>query len=74
MMKTKASPKEAAAKTGIYYSYAGPYLTAVSKYSLQKTMNIIAYLKDYDYKSKSNLGGNASDGDILIELIGKILA
>ena len=74
MMNTKASPKEAAAKTGIYYSYADPYLTAVSKYSLQKTMNIIAYLKDYDYKSKSNLGGNASDGDILIELIGKILA
>lgn len=74
MMKNKTNAKEAAARTGIYYSYATPYLTAVSKYDLQKVMRIISCLKDYDYKSKSNLGGNASDGDILVELIGKILA
>lgn len=74
MQKTNASPKNAAAKAGIYYSYATPYLTAISKYNLKKVMQIISYLKEYDYKSKSNLSGNASDGELLGELVGKILA
>lgn len=63
----------AATKAGLYYRYARPYLTAAANYSLMKTMQVISYLREYDYKSKSNERGNASDGELLLELISKIL-
>ena len=37
-------------------------------------MRVISVLKDYDQRSKSNTRGEASDGDLLKELIAKILA
>jgi hypothetical protein len=37
-------------------------------------MRIIALLKDYDQRSKSNTRGEATDGDLLKELTAKILA
>lgn len=62
----------AAKKAGIY----NPETTvkAMKHYSLTRIMKIISLLKDCDYKSKSNLGGNASESDLLLELISKILA
>lgn len=74
MLRDRISAKDAAAKAGVYYSYAAPYLSAVSNYSLRRTMRIISMIRECDYRSKSNSGGNASDADLLEELIGRILA
>jgi hypothetical protein len=41
---------------------------------VKKTMRAIALLREYDRRSKSNTRGEASDGDLLKELIAKILA
>ena len=59
---------------GINPYFAGEYDTAVRNYPVRKTMRAIALLKDYDRRSKSNLRGDASDGDLLKELVAKILA
>lgn len=63
---------QAASKAGLYYKYATPYIAAASRYPLMKTMKIISSIKECDYKSKSNSGGEASEGELLIELLGKI--
>jgi len=65
--------KDAAAGAGIFYRYAGPYLAAAANYPLMKTMQVVSLLREYDYKSKSNERGDASDGELLLELVTKIL-
>lgn len=65
---------DAAGKAGIFKSYSAPYLAATSNYTLPKVMRIIAWIRECDYKSKSNAGGNATEGELLIELISKILS
>ena len=37
-------------------------------------MKIISLIKDCDLRSKSGSGGTATEGDLLTELIGKILS
>ncbi len=74
MRRDRIPSKDAAAKAGIYYSYAGPYISAVSNYNLPATMRIIAWIRECDWRSKSNSGGNATEGELLTELIGKILS
>ncbi|HIZ87144.1 MAG TPA: DNA polymerase III subunit delta [Candidatus Coprenecus pullistercoris] len=74
MLRDRISAKDAAAKAGIYYSYAGPYLNAVANYSLRKTMTVISYIKDCDLRSKSGSGGAAGEGDLLTDLAGRILS
>ena len=74
MLRDRLSPKDAAAKAGVYYSYAGPYLAAVRRYSLSKTMRVISWIRECDWLSKSNSSGNASEKDLLTGLIGKILS
>lgn len=66
-------PDNAARKAGAYSpSQVTEYVKAMRNYPLPKTMGIISLLKEYDYKSKSNAGGEASDGDLLTELVSKI--
>ena len=55
-------------------SGAGRNDTAIRNYPVKKTMRAIALLREYDRRSKSNTRGEASDGDLLKELIAKILA
>ncbi len=74
MMRDRIKAKDAVAKAGIYSFFAGPYLDAVSHYPLKRVMRVIAFLRECDYKSKSNYGGNASEGELLAELVGKILS
>ena len=74
MLRDRVSPREAASRAGIYYSWAGTYLSAVSNYSLRKTMRIISCIKECDLRSKSVSGGSASEADLLSELIGRILS
>lgn len=63
---------DAATKAGIFYKYNAPYVAAASRYPLRKTMVIISSIKECDFKSKSNLGGEATERELLVELLGKI--
>lgn len=66
-------PDNAARKAGAYSpSQVTEYVKAMRNYPLAKTMGIISLIKEYDYKSKSGGGGQASDGELLIELVSRI--
>ncbi|NMB37662.1 MAG: DNA polymerase III subunit delta [Bacteroidales bacterium] len=57
---------------GIHPYFGREYDTALRHYPVKKTMRVISLLKDYDQKSKSNSRGNATDGELLQELVLKI--
>lgn len=67
----RCSIEEAAAEAGI--RYAKPFMPAARRYSLAKCCRILLLIRDLDAKSKSNLRGEATDADLLLELISKIL-
>lgn len=73
MMRKMPDAKEKAEILGVNPYFFREYDVAVSNYPLGKTMNIISLLKDYDYKSKGGEVGEASHGELLIELVIKIL-
>ena len=50
----------------------GEYEMAVNKYSFAKVIAIISYLREYDIKAKGG-SGNVPDGELMQELIFKIL-
>lgn len=61
-------------KAGIFYpAQIKEYKMAMHKCSLGKVMNIIALIKKTDYKAKSGTGGQASEGELLVELISRII-
>lgn len=49
------------------------YAEVMKNYSLAKIMGIIAKIREYDYKSKSNSGGTTQEGELLIEFISKCM-
>lgn len=49
------------------------YAAAMRVFPIKKTMSVIALIKEFDYKSKSGNAGGASDGDLLVELISRII-
>ena len=49
------------------------YDAAVRKYPLPASMRVISLLSEYDYKGKGGETGEASPGELLIELVTKIL-
>ena len=49
------------------------YDTAVRKYTLRQAMRVISLLSDYDFKGKGGETGEASQGDLLVELTTRIL-
>ncbi len=63
----------AVSKAGIPSWQASEYVDAMRNYPINKTMGAIARLREFDYKSKSNERGIASDGDLLKELVTKII-
>lgn len=62
-----------AKKAGAYGKQEQEYAAVMKNYSLQKIMGIIARIREYDYKSKSNSGGTTSDGELLIEFVSKCM-
>lgn len=66
--------QEILAQLGINPYFSKEYDIALVNYPVKKTMAVISLLKEYDRKSKSNSRGNASDGDLLQELLARILA
>ena len=49
------------------------YDAAVANYPLRKCMAVISLLAEYDYRSKGGDGGEATQGELLTELVSKIL-
>lgn len=64
---------EILSQLGINPYFAGEYDTAIKNYSCPKVMKVINVLKSTDAKSKSNARGEATDGELLQELVSKIL-
>ena len=58
---------------GIRPYFVTDYITASKKYPMRKVAQIIAMLRDADVKSKGVGANNQSQGDILKELLFKIM-
>jgi len=67
------SPRNAAAVLQINPYFIKDYENAAKKYNAAKTVNIISYLREYDMKSKGYGNVSATEGELLTELIFKIL-
>lgn len=61
----------AALKVNIYFT--DDYSTSARNYSPEKIISIISLLREYDLKSKGVGGSNSNDGDLIRELVYKIL-
>ena len=53
--------------------FAKDYLAAAKLYTAGKLVNIISLLRSYDMKSKGYEGNTTSDGELMKELVFKIL-
>ncbi|RLD39403.1 MAG: DNA polymerase III subunit delta [Bacteroidetes bacterium] len=69
----KLEPREISSKLKIKPSQLAQYQKALSQYGVMKLASIIQEIKDYDMKAKGLGNANASQGELLRELIYKIL-
>ncbi len=63
----------AAALQGVNPYFWKDYDAAVSNYPVSKAMAAVSLLCDYDYKGKGGESGEATPGDLLVELVAKLL-
>jgi DNA polymerase-3 subunit delta len=62
------------AKTaGVHSFFAGEYISAMRHYNQWKTFQIIGYLREYDLKSKGMNSVNTDSGQLMKELVYKIM-
>ncbi len=66
-------PKNVAAALQVNPYFVKDYLLAAKRFNAQKTVAIISWLREYDMKSKGYDNVSAGPGDLLKELIFKIL-
>jgi len=62
-----------AQKLGVNPFFINDYISASKNYSLDKAVNIISMMREYDLRSKGGRGGSTPNGDLLRELTFKIL-
>jgi len=62
-----------AQKLGVNPFFIADYANAASKYTLDKAVLIISMMREYDLRSKGARGGSTGNGDLLRELVFKIL-
>lgn len=65
--------KTAASALGVHPFFVKDYEMAAKNYSVGKLKSIFSYLRDYDLKSKGVDSGSATEGELLKELVFKIL-
>ncbi len=58
---------------GIAFPFIEDYKTAVRNYPMDKLKRIFSYLREYDLKSKGVDSGSSSQGELLKEMVFKIL-
>ena len=69
----KSSEKELAVILGVHPYFLKDYRVAAQNYTKAKLARIFGYLKDYDLRSKGVGNVSISDGELLKELVFKIL-
>ena len=62
-----------AQKLGVNPFFVTDYINAGRNYSLDKAVNTISMMREYDMRSKGARGGSTESGDLLKELVFKIL-
>ena len=68
------SPEDKAkALAGVNPYFYKEYDTAVRNYPLARCMRVISLLLEYDYRGKGGDGGDVDGGEVLLELVVKIL-
>ena len=72
-IENKSDRTLVAQKLGVNPFFINDYVNASKNYSLDKSIKIIAFMREYDLRSKGGRGGSASNGDLLRELTFKIL-
>jgi DNA polymerase III subunit delta len=70
---TDKSRNQVASALGVNPFFIGDYEKAARNYNLAKLRQITAYLREYDLKSKGFDNVSASDGELMKELLFKIL-
>ena len=58
---------------GVHPFFVKDYRVAVQNYSLAKTLEVVSLLREYDMRSKGFDNGAASHGELLRELVFKIM-
>ncbi|MCR9012086.1 DNA polymerase III subunit delta [Gabonibacter chumensis] len=71
--KTTPNQQEMARLLGINPYFIKDYTEGSKKYNAMKCANVISWLREYDMKSKGVGNSNISDGELLKELIFKIM-
>ena len=72
-VENKSDRNQMAQKLGVNPYFINDYISAGRNYSLDKAVNIISMMRDYDLRSKGARGGTTENGDLLRELTFKIL-
>ncbi len=70
---TDKNPRNIAASLQINPYFVKDYQLAAKRFNAKKTVAIISYLREYDMKSKGYNNASAGPGDLLKELIFKII-
>lgn len=74
LLKNPAMSKADRAKLlGINPYFMEEYDVAAHNYPIRRCMKVISLLEEYDFKGKGGGSGEASQGDLLMELVSKIL-
>lgn len=72
-IENKSDRTIVAQKLGVNPFFINDYASAARNYSLDKAVLIISMMREYDLRSKGARGGTTSNGDLLKELVFKIL-
>jgi len=72
-IENKSDRNVVAQKLGVNPFFINDYASAARNYSLDKAILIISMMREYDLRSKGARGGTTSNGDLLKELVFKIL-
>jgi len=72
-IENKSDRTIVAQKLGVNPFFINDYASAARNYSLDKAILIISMMREYDLRSKGARGGTTSNGDLLKELVFKIL-
>ena len=74
LLKNPAMSKSDRAKLlGVNPYFMEEYDVAARNYPIRRCMKVISFLEEYDFKGKGGGSGEASQGDLLMELVSKIL-
>ncbi len=72
-LENKSDRSAMAQKLGVNPFFLNDYIDAARSFSLDKAVNIISMMREYDLRSKGARGGSTGNGDLLRELIYNIL-